>query len=162
MNPSSSRAVPVERAPLPRLREECRARNLPFLGDREDRIERLKEAGVEYVYLDIPVSYTIRPSDPPPSDPTCVCVGATPKRLQKHTFSIANAVHPERPLLSGHFRERTVVVDRVLRMGSTPDLNPDTPGTEGDLRRKGSELYMYRSLGTRSGWYRLAFDHALM
>ena len=159
---SSSRVVPIERAPLARLREECRARNLPCLGDREERIDRLKEAGVDYAYLDLPVSYAARPSEPPPSDPTCVCVGANPKRMQRHTFSIANAVHPERPILSGHFRERTVTIDRMLRLVSTSDLKPDTPGLEGDLRRKGSELYMYRSLGPRSGWYRLAFDHALM
>lgn len=159
---NETRSVPVERAHPARLIAECKARHLPWLGDRDERIDRLKEAGIHHVYPDLPVYEFPPPPANPPSDPTCVCVGAIPKRMQRHAFSIANATHPDRPLLAGNFRDKTVTIDRVLRLTHSPDLRPDTPGSDGDLRRKGSDLYMFRSLGARSGWYRLAFDHVLM
>lgn len=156
--------IPVEHCHPSRLRDECRARNLPYLGTKEERIEALKESGVEIIYPDDPVipQPKIDASNHEShakSDPTSLHLGSIPpSHCTNHAFTVSSPCTPGQPILSGDFKKRVVSIDRVLKLESSDDLQPNTPGETGELRRKGSDLYMYRTIGQRNGWYRISFD----
>ena len=60
------------------------------------------------------------------------------------------------PLLSGDFKQNTISLPQMINIKESY-VNNETSGIEGDIRRSGSELYMYRSTGVHPGWYPLVF-----
>jgi hypothetical protein len=72
----------------------------------------------------------------------------------------------DEPLLGGDFRERRVEIHDVLNLKDVyrirQELSPDTPGQEGDLRRSGSNLYMYRNTDVHPGWYPIQFGPVMI
>lgn len=157
----SCKGIPVERCHPSRLTKECQVRGLPCWGTKEDRIEELKGVGVDVVYPDLPVVplEDLNKKERLETDPSSVQLGAPSTKCGRNRFTLCNPYTKDAPLLSGHFRSRSVTVDRALHLVSSDDLQPNTPGKEGELRRKGSDLFLYRKVGTRKGWYRISFDY---
>lgn len=60
------------------------------------------------------------------------------------------------PLIKGMYYKHQVVFDHIINLESRP-FSADTDGEEGDLRREGSKLYMYREQDCEPGWYPLQF-----
>lgn len=155
------KGIPVEQCHPSRLTRECQARGLPYLGSKEERIDRLKNEGVDVVYPDLPVVVLedTKKKQRMETDPSSIHLGAPCTKSGRNRFTVCNPYTKDAPLLSGHFGSRSVTVDRALHLVSSDDLQPNTPGKEGELRRKGSDLFMYRKVGTRKGWYRISFDY---
>lgn len=124
---------------------------------RSDMVLRLRELGVESVDARTPpVCPTNRATDP-----SNVFVGhlAGFSETRPNRLVISNRDTPT-PLIAGDFERDTVTVHSCFRLGESV-VDSNTPGDVGDIRRHGSDLYMYREVGTRKGWYRLAFDYAV-
>jgi hypothetical protein len=61
-----------------------------------------------------------------------------------------------RPLLEGDFQKKTVTIAQIFNIESC-DFDPEVDGNEGDLRRFGSKLFMYKTHNCLPGWYPLLF-----
>ena len=66
------------------------------------------------------------------------------------------------PLIRGSFDSQRVAINACLQLEDTQDMSADTPGTEGDIRRNGSNLYMYRTTDVHPGWYPLSFGGVMV
>lgn len=150
--------VPVEEAPACRLRDELASRDEPCAGMyRADMAARLRELGVSTIDTrSVPRCPANRAEDP-----SCVFVGhlAGFSETRPNRLVVSNR-DTEAPLLGGDFERETLTIHSCLRLGES-SVSSDTPGEVGDIRRQGSDLFLYRRVGERSGWYRLAFDYAV-
>jgi hypothetical protein len=145
-----------------RLRAEAKHLGIDTTGkQRIDLIIELQEKGVFEVDLKFPAK-------PPKIDVTCrkddlsnvyIGNGAGLYEHNSNQLHISNhiTVHP---LIGGDFLKKRVNIHDTLNITeSMLNLQADTYGLEGDLRRDGSNLYMYRCTDVHSGWYPLLFGN---
>ena len=66
------------------------------------------------------------------------------------------------PLIQGNFKEKTVEISNCFNLQSTESLSCDTPGRQGDLRRCGNQLFMYRCDDLHPGWYPIQFGTMML
>ena len=152
-------ATPVERVKIGRLRAECLHLGIDTQGKaRTDLITDLKNAGI----VDIDERF---PAKPPKIDTSYrrddlsnlfLGNGAGLHETGSNKLYIANN-DTHIPLIGGDFKTHVVTIDRVLRLEDTYDFQADTEGNEGDIRRHGSNIYVFRSTDVHPGWYPLQF-----
>jgi hypothetical protein len=65
------------------------------------------------------------------------------------------------PLIGGDFVEKRVEITDVLNIASSA-FESTTEGHEGDLRRSGNQIYMYRSTDVHPGWYPIRFGPVMV
>ena len=146
-----------------RLISELHALGMDAGGARSELVSRLMQAGV----------YQINADSPPPAkfvDTSCrfpnhssvlIGNGAQISTAVDEKLTICN--RPKRdPLIEGDFKKGTVSIRSVLTLNDSDDLNCDTPGEEGDIRRCGDDLFMYRSSSVHPGWYPVNFGTMLL
>jgi hypothetical protein len=85
--------------------------------------------------------------------------GAGLNERRSNRLWIANNEHE--PLIGGDFQQKRVDIHDVLCLRSS-EVTADTAGEEGDLRREGSTLYMYRSTDVHPGWYPIQFGSVVI
>ena len=146
-----------------RLREELRALGMDARGPREELIESLHKAGI-YTLNDSlharPKKYANSENFP---DHENVCIGAGAYELlcaNKEELIICNAPRTQ-PLITGDFIDQSVCINNCLQLKES-NVDAELFGEEGDIRRSGSTLYMYRSTGVHPGWYPLQFGSVVV
>jgi hypothetical protein len=139
-----------------RLRSECASLGLELDGSRNELVNRLHQAGV----YDINTDTVYPPVMKNTYDPSSVLIGSVAQDgPDKNSLVVSNN---KNVILSGNFAQKNVRIHDCLNVVETRNLTCDTPGTEGDIRRHGGSLYMYRTTGVEPGWYAIAFGRALI
>lgn len=139
-----------------RLRSECASLGLNQDGSRNELVNRLHQAGV----YDINTDTTYPPLMRNVYDPSSVLIGSVAQdKPTRNEFVVSNNKHV---LMSGNFAQKITRVHDCINVVETHDMSCDTRGTEGDIRRKGSALYMYRDTGVDPGWYSITFGRPLI
>lgn len=139
-----------------RLRVECAALGLDRDGGRSELVNRLHQAGV----YDVNTDMTYPPVMKNTYNPSSVLIGSRAQETnQRGTLVVSNN---KNVIVSGDFERKTVRIHDCVNVQETPDLSCDTRGVEGDIRRLGGTLYMYRETGVEPGWYGVTFGRALI
>lgn len=145
--------LPVDRIARNRLAAELNAMGLDPTGSRSELLTRLKSAGVYNIHADVP---PIKKTMQLYNHSNILLGGAAHLNHDKSNKFIIHNTEKCEPLLTGDFGENSLSLPQIIHIKNS-DVNNDTPGNEGDIRRSGSELYMYRSTGVHPGWYPLMF-----
>ena len=153
----------VEKVPVARLRAECLHLGIPYTGlSRSDMCIELQNKGLIEVDLSFPakppkIDVTNRKDD---LSNTFVGNGAGLHETRPNRLVIANN-DTTTPLIGGDFVEKRVEITDVLNIASSA-FESTTEGQEGDLRRSGNQLYMYRSTDVHPGWYPIRFGPVMV
>ena len=142
----------VEQVPKPRLVPECQMLGLECYGSRSDLINRLKTSGVYRIHADLP------PCEKEQNTFNCsnILLGNVPLSCDSnHVFKVQSSKQYD-ALLEGNLKENSITMPKVMKLKES-EFDVDTKGEEGELRRSGSELYMYRETNVYAGWYPLLF-----
>ena len=146
-----------------RLRAELRALGMDARGSRSDLVNSLRQAGV-YELNDLlpprPGKF-VRTQNFPNHESVLIGHGASIDYEADEKLVICNKPKSQ-PLIEGDFRSKKIVLNDCLVLKETAELCASTNGTEGELRRSGSQLYMYRSSGVHEGWYPLQFGPVMI
>jgi hypothetical protein len=150
--------LPVENIPKHRLVQELNAMGLDPSGSRSELITRLHMSGLYNIHSNIPPKKT----ELKLFNHTNILLGsaANVSKDTDNTFMIHNIKENE-PLLTGDFKTNTIELPKLVHLRESL-VNSDTPGREGDIRRMGSELYMYRTTDTHEGWYPLVWGSVMV
>lgn len=146
-----------------RLREELAVLGMETYGSRSELVHRLIQAGV------YEIDTNSRPHPPkldriirfPNHASILLGNGAVAQYEKKEQFIVQNNIKRE-PLIHGDFETDFLNLPSCISMRETKNLTPITQGKEGDIRRKGGKLYMYRSTGVYKGWYEITFGSILL
>lgn len=150
----------TEYVKIGRLRAEAKHLGIDTCGkQRMDLVLELQENGVFEIDLKFPAK-------PPKVDVTnrkddlsniYIGNGAGLHETRSNQLHISNHASYN-PLIGGDFVEKRVNIHTTLNITeSVSALQADTSGVEGDLRRDGSCLYMYRCTYVHPGWYPITF-----
>lgn len=133
-----------------RLRTELNALGLDTSGSRSDLLIRLKQAGI--FNIDISKIDTSKRYE----NKTNVYIGngAGLHNINDNQLFISN--NADSHLIHGNFQKQYVNINNVLNIENS-DFEADLEGNEGDIRRNGSNLYMYRCSNVSPGWYIFQF-----
>lgn len=158
----------IERVNVTRLRQECLHLGINCNGlSRNELINELKCVGLQYIDLRFPAKPPKIDTSNRKDDLSNVFVGngAGLHEMRSNRLYIANCATDE-PLLGGDFKEKRVEVHDTLNImdvcNARCELSPDTPGVEGDLRRNGADLFMYRTTNVHPGWYPIQFGSVMI
>ena len=161
-------ATPIEQVTSDRLRKECKHLGISTQGlTRCDIISELKNAGLFDVDLRFPAKPPKIDTSNRKDDASNVFIGngAGLHEMRSNRLCISNNDSDE-PLIGGDFKQRRVDIHDVLNIRDVyrmrSEFSADTPGEEGDLRRAGSQLYMYRKSGVHPGWYPIEFGSVMI
>ena len=145
-----------------RLREELRALGMDARGPRQDLIDALHQAGIYTINDTIPARPEKYANSENFPDHENVCIGAGANVFTNKTEVLVVSNTPFRePLITGSFKENTICLNDCLQLKES-NVNADLEGTEGDIRRCGSNIYMYRDSDVHPGWYPLQFGPVLI
>lgn len=158
----------IEQVNVTRLRQECLHLGINVQGlSRNEIVNELKCHGLTEIDLRFPAKPPKIDTSNRKDDLSNVFIGngAGLYESRSNRLYISNSSTDE-PLIGGDFHEKRVEVHDVLNLMDVyrirQDLSPDTPGREGDLRRAGSNLYMYRSTDVHPGWYPIQFGPVMI
>lgn len=158
----------IEQVSVTRLRQECLHLGIDVQGlSRNEIVNELKCHGLTEIDLRFPAKPPKIDTSNRKDDLSNVFMGngAGLHESRSNRLYISNSSTDE-PLIGGDFKEKRVEVHDVLNLMDVyrirQDLSPDTPGREGDLRRAGSNLYMYRSTDVHPGWYPIQFGPVMI
>lgn len=150
--------TPINRIHKNRLAQELNAMGLDPSGSRSELLTRLYTAGI----------YDIHPEIPPPKkkmqlyNHSNILLGQAAQLTNGESDKfIVHNTEVNKPLISGDFKNNSINLPTLINI-SESEINPDIEGIEGDIRRNGSELYMYRSTGVHPGWYPLTFGTVMI
>ena len=159
--------TPIEQIPIGRLREECKYFGISYHGlSRSDIIIELKSKGLE----DVDTTF---PAKPPKIDTTnriddlsnvFIGNGAGNQEHRSNQLYIANS-DTVNPLIGGDFKKHTINISYVLNVKEDSNIGSsivNITGNEGDIRRIGSTLYMFRSTHVHPGWYPIKFEPVIV
>jgi len=152
--------TPTRNINADRLRRELQTLGIRTVArSRAERVNSLEQAGVFEVDTTIPP----RPPRIELTDRNCnvtnvfIGNGAGLNEKRNNKLHIANTNICS--LIEGDFEDKTVTIDNSLILQSS-QIDPDCEGKEGELRREGNNLYMYRcNEGLISGWYPIEFGN---
>jgi hypothetical protein len=158
----------IEHVRSDRLRKECLHLGISSVGlSRNELIHELHAKGLYEIDLRFPAKPPLIDTSNRKDDLSNVFVGngAGLHETRSHRLCISNDDTDE-PLIGGDFKHKRVEIHDVLNIRDTylkrHELTADTQGEEGDLRRSGSELYMYRKTNVHPGWYPLQFGSVMI
>ena len=154
--------VSTEQVPACRLRQELRALGKETWGSRSELVSRLTQCGIYDLNVDVPPLPPKIDTTSRNPNTTCVYIGNGAGKYNKDDNKLYIANCSERTLIEGDFVQEKVTISKVLSLNSTDNLSADTEGTEGDIRRLGQTLYMFRSTDVHPGWYPFTFGPVLI
>lgn len=146
----------VENVNANRLRAELLALGMDSSGSRSELVTRLRQTGIFKINLDIAPNPPSVDIETRYENRTNIYLGngAGVKNKEDHQLFIAN--NEFRTLIHGEFKKERVNINKILNI-KDESFESDTKGNEGDIRREGANLYMYRSTGVQAGWYPIQF-----
>ena len=148
----------IECVTASRMRSELAALGMDCTGSRSELMNRLRQAGM----------YTIDTASPAPQpmvdvkdryeNNTNIYIGngAGLHNREDNKLFIANGHNTSNCIISGDFKEKKVTIQEILNVKEC-DFEADLIGAEGDIRRLGSDLFMFRCTNTAPGWYPFQF-----
>ena len=141
-----------------RLRAELRALGMDARGSRSDLVNSLHQAGVYELNDALPPrpGKFVRTQNFPNHESILIGHGASIDYETDEKLIICNKPSVE-PLIEGDFRSNIITLNDCIVLKETGNLCAATHGTEGEIRRQGSQIYMYRSSDVHEGWYPLLF-----
>jgi hypothetical protein len=155
--------TPLNMIPIHRLRSESLYLGLnPFGMSRNDLIMELRNQGLYEID-------TRFPAKPPKIDTsnrkddlsnTFVGNGSGLNETRSNRLYIANN-DTQSPLIGGDFLKNKVEITHILNI-TNKYFESDEHGVEGDVRRNGNQLFMYRSTNVHPGWYPIVFGPVLV
>ena len=158
----------IERVNVTRLRQECLHIGINGTGlSRNELINELKCAGLSEVDLRFPAKPPKIDTSNRKDDLSNVLVGngAGLREMRSNRLYISNSATDE-PLVGGDFKDKRVEIHDALNImdvcNARCELSPDTRGVEGDLRRNGADLFMYRTTNVHPGWYPVQFGPVMI
>lgn len=148
----------IECVTASRLRAELAALGMDTSGSRSEIMNRLRQAGVYTIDTKSPVPQPMINVKDRYENSTNVYIGngAGLQNKDDNKLFIANGPKETDCIIKGDFREKKVTIQEVLHVKES-EFEADFMGSEGDIRRQGSELYMFRQTDTSPGWYPLQF-----
>jgi len=146
----------VEQVAVARLRAELLAMGIDSQGPRSELVTRLRQAGVMNINLDISPNPPLIDIEKRYENRTNVYIGngAGLKNNKDNQLFIAN--NDFKTLIHGDFRKDKVNINHILNIKDYK-LEADEEGNEGDIRRDGANIFMYRCTGIQPGWYPIQF-----
>lgn len=141
-----------------RLRKECLHLGIDSQGmSRNEMIHVLQSKGLYEIDLRFPAKPPLIDTSNRSDDHSNVFLGngAGLHERRSNRLCIANNDQCD-PLIGGDFLRKRVEINEVMHLCAS-EVSADTPGEEGDLRRYGSDLYMYRKTNVHPGWYPIQF-----
>lgn len=145
-----------------RLRKELRALGMDSQGSRSELVNTLMQAGVYEINDSIkalPEKFQ-RTNNLKHHASILIGNGATVESEYDEKLVICNST-AKSPLVVGDFKDKNIQIDNCLKLKESV-VGPEISGTEGDIRRSGSQLYMYRSTGVLEGWYPMEFGSIVL
>lgn len=147
----------IEHVTACRLRSELGAMGMDKTGSRSELMNRLRQAGI----YGIDVGHLPRPMIDVKDryeNNTNVYIGNGSGMFNKEDdrLFIANGPVPTDCIIAGDFKEKKVTIRHILNVTGS-EFEADLVGEEGDIRRDGSQLYMFRKTQTSPGWYPFQF-----
>ena len=146
-----------------RLVQELDSLGMDSNGPRNELVNRLMQCGVYQINTDFPppVKFNDTSCRYPNHSSVLIGNGATISHQKDEKLIICNKPKNS-PLIEGNFSTNQITIDKCLNLKESTDLNCDTPGVDGDLRRYQDILYMYRSFNVHPGWYPFNFGTMLL
>ena len=140
-----------------RLRAELRALGMDARGSRSELVSLLQQAGVYEINDAVPPKPTKidRTTNFPNHKSILLGHGAKIDDEKEQKLVICNSPKST-PIIEGDFTTSKVSINHCLQLKESV-VNTTIEGNEGDIRREGSQLYMYRTTGVHEGWYPLQF-----
>ena len=140
-----------------RLRAELRALGMDARGSRSELVSLLQQAGIYEINDSIPPRpmKIDRTTNFPNHNSILIGHGAKIHDENEEKLVICNS-GKSTPIIEGDFTTSVVSIHNCLQLKESV-VNTTVDGNEGDIRREGSQLYMYRSTGVHEGWYPLQF-----
>jgi len=137
-----------------RLRKELQALGMESGGSRSELIIRLKQAGIYKVNTDITPIAEIKISERYENRSNIyIGNGAGKDNKYDNQFILGNGGIE---LMRGDIKKKRLKINNILKI-EEEEFECDEEGEEGDIRREGSKLYMYRKSGCEEGWYPILF-----
>lgn len=149
-------SIPTNEVPVARLKAELLVLGEDNTGSRSELVQRLQQCGVYSINTSIPpraamVDTSIRA---PNHSSVFIGNGAGLYEIDDNVLHIGNNAHTS--LIHGNFKYKIVNINNILNIESS-DFESDEQGNEGDIRRIGPDLYMYRCTHVIPGWYEISF-----
>ena len=148
----------IHQIPVGRLRQECVHLGISHTGmSRAELITELRSKGMETIDLRFAAKPPKIDTSNRKDDLSNVFIGngSGKYEVESNRLYISNT-DTTCPLIYGKFDEKQVKIHDVFNIAHH-DFDASLCGEEGDLRRCGSELYMYRTTDVLPGWYPLRF-----
>jgi len=124
-------------------------------------INELMSKGLEEIDMRFPAKPPLIDTSDRSDDHSNVFVGNGAGLNERRSIRLWIANNEHEPLIGGDFQQKRVDIHDVLCLRSS-EVTADTAGEEGDLRREGSTLYMYRSTDVHPGWYPIQFGSVVI
>lgn len=160
--------VNIDHIPSHRLRAECKYYGIDTGGlSRTEMLSELRSKGLYEIDTRFPAKPPRIDTSDRRDDLSNVFVGngAGLHETRSNRLYISNTDTDE-PLVGGCFKEKRVEIHDVLNIRDVclkrMDFSAETAGEEGDLRRSGADLYMYRKTGVHPGWYPIQFGSVMI
>ena len=150
--------TPTENVSAARLRSELTALGMDNRGSRSDLVNRLQQGGVYEINTCVPPkpAKVDRTTTFPNHSSVLLGNGAMLHEKDDNKLVIKNSCFLN-PLISGDFKKGKLEFGECSKLRETSDFGAQIEGEEGDIRRNGSEMYMYRETDVHPGWYPLLF-----
>lgn len=151
-------SLPTNKVNASRLRSELDVLGMDTSGSRSELVQRLMQAGVYNINTSIPPKAPMIDTSDRQLNHSCVYVGNGANCIydQNVDNKLLISNNDKQPLISGDFKSGTVNIQTILNIQSC-NFDSDESGNEGDIRRDGSQIYMYRTTGVHHGWYPILF-----
>lgn len=151
-----------------RLRAECNHLGIDTRGlSRTELLSELRSNGLYEIDTRFPAKPPRIDTSNRKNDMSNVFLGngAGLHETRSNRLYVSNTDTDE-PLVGGCFKDKRVEIHDVLNIRDVclkrMDFCAETPGEEGDLRRSGPELFMYRKTGVHPGWYPIQFGSVMI
>lgn len=147
---------------IARLKKECECLGLDPMGGKRNLIERLQRSGIFEINDSIPITKREWKTyhNYPNKDSIFIGHEAGLNETEKNKLYISNS-KTENPLVKGDFKEEKLIINNCFKIENSI-VDTDVQGEEGEIRRNGSNLYMYRSSNVVEGWYPLYFGPVVL
>jgi hypothetical protein len=140
------------------MRSELAALGMDRTGSRSELMNRLRQAGIYNIDMNNPAPQPMIDVKDRYENNTNIYIGngAGLHNKDNHKLFIANGHNPGDCIITGDFKEKKVTIQEIFNVKES-EFEADLIGTEGDIRRVGSDFYMFRCTNTAPGWYPFQF-----
>jgi hypothetical protein len=155
--------IPTRSVPRERLIKDLEALGMDITGSRSDLVSRLVQAGVYQIDTSLPPAPKFVDTTNRFPNHSSILIGNGAQIHNKEDQKLVISNNSKEPsLIVGDFSKKVVSIHNCLNIQETEDFSCDYVGNDGDIRRFGDDLYMFRSCDVHAGWYPLQFGTMML